>query len=166
MNEPEKRSLNYPLRRREVVQELLKSREGLLVVAGLGAPAWDATASSDHPLPFPFSETERKPSCRLPYTFCIKTKGSICPLSIFNYPIIFFSRSGVHALNDMIAPTCSEHDCGNIGDPVPDYIQLFIERYVVRFNEHIAEVLNIALLGISTFEVPILERVYIAPSTI
>ena len=53
MNEPEKRSLNYPLRRREVVQELLKSREGLLVVAGLGAPAWDATASGDHPLTFP-----------------------------------------------------------------------------------------------------------------
>ena len=53
MNEPGKRSLNYPLRRREVVQELLKSREGLLVVAGLGAPAWDATASGDHPLTFP-----------------------------------------------------------------------------------------------------------------
>ena len=53
MNEPEKRSLNYPLRRREVVHELLKSREGLLVVAGLGAPAWDATASGDHPLTFP-----------------------------------------------------------------------------------------------------------------
>ena len=53
MKEPEKRSLNYPLRRREVVQELLKSREGLLVVAGLGAPAWDTTASGDHPLTFP-----------------------------------------------------------------------------------------------------------------
>ena len=53
MNEPEKRSLNYPLRRREVVKELLKSREGLLVVAGLRAPAWDATASGDHPLTFP-----------------------------------------------------------------------------------------------------------------
>jgi len=53
MNEPEKRSLNYPLRRREVVQELLKSREGLLVVAGLGASAWDTTASGDHPLTFP-----------------------------------------------------------------------------------------------------------------
>ena len=35
------------------MQELLKSREGLLVVAGLGAPAWDATASGDHPLTFP-----------------------------------------------------------------------------------------------------------------
>ena len=53
MNETEKRSLNYPLLRREVVKELLKSREGLLVVAGLGAPAWDATASGDHPLTFP-----------------------------------------------------------------------------------------------------------------
>ena len=53
MNETEKRSLNYPLRRREVVQELLKSRERLLVVAGLGAPAWDVTASGDHPLTFP-----------------------------------------------------------------------------------------------------------------
>ncbi len=53
MNEPGKHSLNYALRRREVVQELLKSREGLLVVAGLGAPAWDATASGDHPLTFP-----------------------------------------------------------------------------------------------------------------
>ena len=35
------------------MQELLKSRESLLVVAGLGAPAWDATASGDHPLTFP-----------------------------------------------------------------------------------------------------------------
>jgi len=39
--------------RREVVASLLADREGLLVVAGLGAPAWDCTAAGDHPLTFP-----------------------------------------------------------------------------------------------------------------
>ena len=42
-----------PLDRREVVKTLLSDRGGLLVVAGLGAPAWDATAAGDHPLNFP-----------------------------------------------------------------------------------------------------------------
>jgi len=42
-----------PLPRRAVVQALLAERGGLLVVAGLGAPAWDATAAGDHPLTFP-----------------------------------------------------------------------------------------------------------------
>jgi len=41
------------LDRREVVKTLLAERGGLLVVAGLGAPAWDATAAGDHPLTFP-----------------------------------------------------------------------------------------------------------------
>ena len=41
------------LDRREVVKTLLADRGGLLVVAGLGAPAWDATAAGDHPLTFP-----------------------------------------------------------------------------------------------------------------
>ena len=40
-------------RRREVVSQLLENRGGLLVIAGLGAPAWDATAAGDHPLTFP-----------------------------------------------------------------------------------------------------------------
>lgn len=41
------------LDRRQVVSALLKDRGGLLVVAGLGAPAWDATHAGDHPLTFP-----------------------------------------------------------------------------------------------------------------
>lgn len=41
------------LDRRKVVTALLADRGGLLVVAGLGAPAWDATAAGDHPLTFP-----------------------------------------------------------------------------------------------------------------
>src|SRR5689334_8536938 len=41
------------LDRRRVVKMLLKDRGDLLVVAGLGAPAWDATDAGDHPLNFP-----------------------------------------------------------------------------------------------------------------
>jgi thiamine pyrophosphate-dependent acetolactate synthase large subunit-like protein len=41
------------LDRRKVVTALLADRGDLLVVAGLGAPAWDATAAGDHPLTFP-----------------------------------------------------------------------------------------------------------------
>ena len=41
------------LQRRDVVKALLAEREDLLVVAGLGAPAWDATDAGDHPLNFP-----------------------------------------------------------------------------------------------------------------
>lgn len=41
------------LRRREVVSVLLADRGGILVIAGLGAPAWDITAAGDHPLNFP-----------------------------------------------------------------------------------------------------------------
>ena len=41
------------LRRREVVEILLKNRENLLVVAGLGSTAWDITAAGDSPLNFP-----------------------------------------------------------------------------------------------------------------
>ena len=41
------------LQRREVVNFLLNQRDDLLVVAGLGAPAWDITAAGDHPLSFP-----------------------------------------------------------------------------------------------------------------
>ena len=41
------------LDRREVVGTLLAARGDLLVVAGLGAPAWDATHAGDHPLNFP-----------------------------------------------------------------------------------------------------------------
>jgi thiamine pyrophosphate-dependent acetolactate synthase large subunit-like protein len=41
------------LDRREVARVLLADRGELLVIAGLGAPAWDATAAGDHPLTFP-----------------------------------------------------------------------------------------------------------------
>jgi thiamine pyrophosphate-dependent acetolactate synthase large subunit-like protein len=47
------RSSSYPLRRREVVKALLNERGDMLVVAGLGAPAWDVTAAGDAPLNFP-----------------------------------------------------------------------------------------------------------------
>jgi thiamine pyrophosphate-dependent acetolactate synthase large subunit-like protein len=47
------RSNHYPLRRREVVKKLLNNRGDMLVVAGLGAPAWDITAAGDNPLNFP-----------------------------------------------------------------------------------------------------------------
>ena len=41
------------LHRREVVASLLADRGDLLVVAGLGAPAWDCAAAGDHALTFP-----------------------------------------------------------------------------------------------------------------
>jgi thiamine pyrophosphate-dependent acetolactate synthase large subunit-like protein len=41
------------LDRREVVATLLGHRSDLLVVAGLGASAWDCAAAGDHPLTFP-----------------------------------------------------------------------------------------------------------------
>ncbi|MGD8882149.1 MAG: thiamine pyrophosphate-dependent enzyme [Desulfobacterales bacterium] len=47
------RSKSYPLRRRAVVRELLAQRGDTLVVAGLGAAAWDVTAAGDVPLNFP-----------------------------------------------------------------------------------------------------------------
>jgi len=40
------------LHRREVVAALLADRGDPLVVAGLGAPAWDCAAAGDHPLTF------------------------------------------------------------------------------------------------------------------
>ncbi|MFN0299595.1 MAG: thiamine pyrophosphate-dependent enzyme [Burkholderiales bacterium] len=44
---------NQFLERRLVAGELLRDRGDLLVVAGLGAPAWDCTAVGDNPLTFP-----------------------------------------------------------------------------------------------------------------
>ena len=41
------------LHRRDVVRVLLEDRGGMLVVGGLGAPAWDITSTGDHPLSFP-----------------------------------------------------------------------------------------------------------------
>jgi thiamine pyrophosphate-dependent acetolactate synthase large subunit-like protein len=41
------------LDRRAVVRSLLAERGELLLVTGLGAPAWDATAAGDSPLTFP-----------------------------------------------------------------------------------------------------------------
>ncbi|HKS06632.1 MAG TPA: thiamine pyrophosphate-dependent enzyme [Gemmatimonadaceae bacterium] len=41
------------LDRRDVVRDLLTDRGNTLVVAGLGAPAWDVTAAGDHDLTFP-----------------------------------------------------------------------------------------------------------------
>ena len=46
-------SESYPLKRRDVARALLAERNEMLVVAGLGSTAWDATAAGDHPLPFP-----------------------------------------------------------------------------------------------------------------
>ena len=40
------------LNRREVVRHILQNRGNLLVVAGLGAPAYDLAAAGDHPLNF------------------------------------------------------------------------------------------------------------------
>jgi thiamine pyrophosphate-dependent acetolactate synthase large subunit-like protein len=47
------KTMNKPLHRRAVVKELLKKRGDMLVVAGLGAPAWDITAAGDHDNNFP-----------------------------------------------------------------------------------------------------------------
>ncbi len=47
------RAKDYPLRRREVVAALLRDRDEMLVVTGLGASSWDAAAAGDHPLTFP-----------------------------------------------------------------------------------------------------------------
>ncbi len=41
------------LDRRAVVAALLERHDTLLVVAGLGSPAWDCFAAGDHPLTFP-----------------------------------------------------------------------------------------------------------------
>lgn len=41
------------LRRRQVVRKLLQDRGDLLVVGGLGAPAWDITDAGDSPNSFP-----------------------------------------------------------------------------------------------------------------
>jgi len=41
------------LLRRELVKELLAGRGDALVIAGLGAPAWDVTNAGDHALNFP-----------------------------------------------------------------------------------------------------------------
>lgn len=46
-------SETYPLDRRAVAKALLADRDGLVVVAGLGACAWDITAVGDHDLNFP-----------------------------------------------------------------------------------------------------------------
>lgn len=48
-----KRAEKYGLRRREVVAALLQGRDELLVIAGLGAAAWDCTAAGDRDLTFP-----------------------------------------------------------------------------------------------------------------
>jgi thiamine pyrophosphate-dependent acetolactate synthase large subunit-like protein len=47
------RADHYPLGRRAVVAALLADAADLLVVTGLGAPAWDATAAGDRDLTFP-----------------------------------------------------------------------------------------------------------------
>ncbi len=44
---------NALLHRRDVVNELLRTRGDLLVIAGLGAPNWDVSAAGDHPNNFP-----------------------------------------------------------------------------------------------------------------
>ena len=49
----ERNKAGKPLQRRDVVKRLLADRGDLLVVAGLGAPAWDATEAGDSALTFP-----------------------------------------------------------------------------------------------------------------
>ena len=44
---------NALLHRRDVVNELVRDRRDLLVIAGLGAPNWDVSAAGDHPNNFP-----------------------------------------------------------------------------------------------------------------
>ena len=44
---------NALLHRRDVVNELLRERGDLLVIAGLGAPNWDVSAAGDHANNFP-----------------------------------------------------------------------------------------------------------------
>jgi thiamine pyrophosphate-dependent acetolactate synthase large subunit-like protein len=44
---------NALLHRRDVVNELLRERGDLLVIAGLGAPNWDVSAAGDNPNNFP-----------------------------------------------------------------------------------------------------------------
>ena len=44
---------NALLHRRDVVNELLRDRGDLLVIAGLGAPNWDVSAAGDHVNNFP-----------------------------------------------------------------------------------------------------------------
>jgi thiamine pyrophosphate-dependent acetolactate synthase large subunit-like protein len=48
MNNP-----NALLHRRDVVNELLRDRGDILVIAGLGAPNWDVSAAGDHANNFP-----------------------------------------------------------------------------------------------------------------
>jgi len=47
------RAKTYPLDRRAVVAALLRDRGDMLVVTGLGAPTWDATAAGDSALTYP-----------------------------------------------------------------------------------------------------------------
>ncbi len=47
------RSEEYPLHRRDVVEHLIRGMDDLLIVAGLGAPAWDTTAAGDRDLTYP-----------------------------------------------------------------------------------------------------------------
>lgn len=44
---------NALLHRRDVVNELLRERGDILVIAGLGAPNWDVSAAGDNPNNFP-----------------------------------------------------------------------------------------------------------------
>jgi len=43
----------YPIRRRAAAARILEGRNDLLVIAGLGSPAWDITAAGDNALNFP-----------------------------------------------------------------------------------------------------------------
>ena len=50
---PQMTNPNALLHRRDVVNELVRDRADLLVIAGLGAPNWDVSAAGDHPNNFP-----------------------------------------------------------------------------------------------------------------
>ncbi len=49
----QKRSETYPLRRRQVVEQIVHGKDDLLVIAGLGSTAWDITSAGDRDLNFP-----------------------------------------------------------------------------------------------------------------
>ena len=53
MSHPQMSNPNALLHRRDVVNELVRDRGDLLVIAGLGAPNWDVSAVGDHPNNFP-----------------------------------------------------------------------------------------------------------------
>jgi len=49
----DRRSDNYPLRRREIIARLTRANDENLIISGLGSTAWDITSAGDRDLNFP-----------------------------------------------------------------------------------------------------------------